>query len=66
MKNFFIRLWTDESFFERCIRMGMLFVGELVHNGVIPTGSSGFGYYAGMVIAAAAVFIPAGEKNTQK
>ena len=63
MKQFFLRLWTDESFASRCLRVVLLFVGQLIHEGVIPTGSSGFGYYVGPVIAAAALFIPAGEMN---
>ena len=65
MKEFFVRLWTDQSFFVRCLRVGLAGIGELVHNGVIPTGKSGFGYYAGMVIAASALFIPAGQQNSQ-
>ncbi len=65
MKQFFLRLWTDESFFVRVIRVGLAGIGEMLHNGVIPTGTSGFGYYVGMVLTALALFIPAGQQNAQ-
>ena len=66
MKQFFIRLWSDESFFSRCIRVLMLGGGKLISDGTIPTGINGAGGKIGIALMALSVFIPAGQLNDQK
>lgn len=58
IKSFFY----DASAFRRYVRTALFVVGELMRQGMIPTGVSGGGKY-GIILQAVALFVGAGQMN---
>lgn len=61
MKEWLIRLWTDASVADRVIRTAMMAAGS----GLLAVSKTDVGKGIGAALNAAAVFIPAGEKNVK-
>ena len=64
------RLFTDEVYFAQQLRALVFLLGTLMFTGVIDLGTlqenlGPIGWYVGIVLQAAALFVRAGEKNGQ-
>lgn len=58
---FLRRLLWDASAFERYVRTGVAALGQLIQQGVVPIPQKY--QWVGALVTAAALLIPAGEKN---
>jgi len=58
-------LW-DELYFVQVARSTLLFLGLLVHNGVLLPSAGKGGWYGGLAMAALGVYLRAGDKPNGK
>lgn len=65
MKEFFSNLWYSQTFLVRSVRVVMFAVGTLMVHGIIPTGINDGGHILGPLVQSGALFLPAGELNSE-